>query len=353
MRQERPGDTELELARRRRKPTRRRCSRSRRRRTLRGGEPPMVTSATRWPNSIGFVMPWAHSRPEPRWQSHVRVVRRPNRSSAWRCSRATVTRTWRTIPPLPLPIGRCAHSWRGWSRPAVLRSMRRRRMLGAWRCSRRSGSRRHGRASNSNGRRRWTIWAGGLARWHRTGPFRPGLDDEELHADDLLRLDRCRGTHRSAARGVAGAAAAGPWFDADLVVLARRDGGTGPVAGVAWPHVHRGRRLGARSSRWGDPIAGSVSDGRLLSRRAIGWRRRAPRMLGLGVEAENANGTRAVPQCRLRGRPRVGALRAHLTGIVVGSCSRDPQQGDVAQLARAPALQAGGRGFDSHRLHQV
>src|SRR4051812_5135868 len=26
--------------------------------------------------------------------------------------------------------------------------------------------------------------------------------------------------------------------------------------------------------------------------------------------------------------------------------------GDVAQLARAPALQAGGRGFESHRLHQ-
>jgi hypothetical protein len=27
--------------------------------------------------------------------------------------------------------------------------------------------------------------------------------------------------------------------------------------------------------------------------------------------------------------------------------------GDVAQLARAPALQAGGRGFESHRLHHV
>ena len=26
--------------------------------------------------------------------------------------------------------------------------------------------------------------------------------------------------------------------------------------------------------------------------------------------------------------------------------------GDVAQLARAPALQAGGRGFESHRLHK-
>ena len=27
--------------------------------------------------------------------------------------------------------------------------------------------------------------------------------------------------------------------------------------------------------------------------------------------------------------------------------------GDVAQLARAPALQAGGRGFESHRLHTI
>jgi hypothetical protein len=30
-----------------------------------------------------------------------------------------------------------------------------------------------------------------------------------------------------------------------------------------------------------------------------------------------------------------------------------PPRGDVAQLARAPALQAGGRGFESHRLHFV
>src|SRR5690242_11002603 len=28
------------------------------------------------------------------------------------------------------------------------------------------------------------------------------------------------------------------------------------------------------------------------------------------------------------------------------------RSGDVAQLARAPALQAGGRGFESHRLHR-
>ena len=30
-----------------------------------------------------------------------------------------------------------------------------------------------------------------------------------------------------------------------------------------------------------------------------------------------------------------------------------PDHGDVAQLARAPALQAGGRGFESHRLHSL
>ena len=30
-----------------------------------------------------------------------------------------------------------------------------------------------------------------------------------------------------------------------------------------------------------------------------------------------------------------------------------PPHGDVAQLARAPALQAGGRGFESHRLHHL
>ncbi len=31
----------------------------------------------------------------------------------------------------------------------------------------------------------------------------------------------------------------------------------------------------------------------------------------------------------------------------------DPGDGDVAQLARAPALQAGGRGFESHHLQPI
>ena len=36
-----------------------------------------------------------------------------------------------------------------------------------------------------------------------------------------------------------------------------------------------------------------------------------------------------------------------------GSSGNVVRSGAVAQLARAPALQAGGRGFDSHQLHSV
>ena len=44
---------------------------------------------------------------------------------------------------------------------------------------------------------------------------------------------------------------------------------------------------------------------------------------------------------------RVGAT----SGVYDGRVRRAQFHGDVAQLARAPALQAGGRGFESHRLH--
>src|SRR5205814_4194085 len=46
----------------------------------------------------------------------------------------------------------------------------------------------------------------------------------------------------------------------------------------------------------------------------------------------------------------------YLSGVGIESTRnrRSPAKlGDVAQLARAPALQAGGRGFESHRLHQI
>jgi hypothetical protein len=45
------------------------------------------------------------------------------------------------------------------------------------------------------------------------------------------------------------------------------------------------------------------------------------------------------------------ANRIGVTQLPSGSPDTDPNFGDVAQLARAPALQAGGRGFESHHLH--
>ena len=53
-----------------------------------------------------------------------------------------------------------------------------------------------------------------------------------------------------------------------------------------------------------------------------------------------------------RGHPRQcrGAREVHRSRI--RSTMPRRRHGDVAQLARAPALQAGGRGFESHRLHQ-
>ena len=55
-----------------------------------------------------------------------------------------------------------------------------------------------------------------------------------------------------------------------------------------------------------------------------------------GVEPYPDVDTIAQQAAALGGQAPVALSRAH---------------GDVAQLARAPALQAGGRGFESHRLH--
>ena len=52
----------------------------------------------------------------------------------------------------------------------------------------------------------------------------------------------------------------------------------------------------------------------------------------------------------------LGELRQHATSDTAGRYRGEPVAwtdlcGDVAQLARAPALQAGSRGFESRRLH--
>ena len=71
-----------------------------------------------------------------------------------------------------------------------------------------------------------------------------------------------------------------------------------------------------------------------------------------------------LPRCVARGGRRAHGVReprAHDAHLSDGAARRGATlawsrrgvaaPGDVAQLARAPALQAGGRGFESHRLH--
>ena len=96
------------------------------------------------------------------------------------------------------------------------------------------------------------------------------------------------------------------------------------------------------------------------SRRGVstnGRARRAPAARPRS-RSEERLGPRPVPQRRPRGRSRVAALLATVTRgggdkpITLARLRCGDPFGDVAQLARAPALQAGGRGFESHRLHR-
>jgi ribosomal protein S18 acetylase RimI-like enzyme len=82
---------------------------------------------------------------------------------------------------------------------------------------------------------------------------------------------------------------AGSWFEADLIVVARGDGGVGPIVGGAISRLFAGdvgwvSQLGvARSARGlGLGRAILIEACRRLSAKE-------PRIIGLGVEAENAN----------------------------------------------------------------
>jgi ribosomal protein S18 acetylase RimI-like enzyme len=120
-------------------------------------------------------------------------------------------------------------------------------------------------------------------------PFRLGVDDEELHEMIYSFWTDVPGhTHRPIDEWRSWILA-GPWFDADLIVVARGDGGVGPIVGCAISRLFAGgvgwvSQLGvARSAR-------GLGLGRALLIEAC--RRlsaREPRVIGLGVEAENAN----------------------------------------------------------------
>jgi ribosomal protein S18 acetylase RimI-like enzyme len=127
------------------------------------------------------------------------------------------------------------------------------------------------------------VWPGGIA----PVPFRNGVDDEEVHEMIYsVWLDVEGHTLRSLAEWRE-RLLGGTWFEQDLVVLARRDAGAGPVAGVSL-----GRRFGAEVG-WVSQLAVGHPDRGLGLGRAIlveachRLGQTGVGVIGLGVEADN------------------------------------------------------------------
>jgi mycothiol synthase len=128
-------------------------------------------------------------------------------------------------------------------------------------------------------------WPDGIA----PVPFRLGVDDEELHEMIYSFWTDVPGhTHRPIDEWRS-SILAGSWYDADLVVVARNDAGRGELQGSVVARTFAGgvgwvSQLGvARTAR-------GLGLGRALlieSCRRLGGKE--PRIIGLGVEAENAN----------------------------------------------------------------
>jgi GNAT superfamily N-acetyltransferase len=129
------------------------------------------------------------------------------------------------------------------------------------------------------------VWPDGI----EPAPFRLGVDDEELHEMIYSFWTDVPGhTHRPIDEWRS-SILAGSWYDADLVVVARNDAGRGELQGSVVARTFAGgvgwvSQLGvARTAR-------GLGLGRALlieSCRRLGGKE--PRIIGLGVEAENAN----------------------------------------------------------------
>jgi mycothiol synthase len=128
-------------------------------------------------------------------------------------------------------------------------------------------------------------WPEGVA----SAPFRPGVDDEELHrmiysfwTDVPGHTDRPLDEWRSLF-------VQGSWFDPELVVIARSDEGAGPIVGCALGRTFTGdvgwiSQLGVARTARGLGLGRTVLVEACRRLSALD-----PRIIGLGVEAENAN----------------------------------------------------------------
>jgi ribosomal protein S18 acetylase RimI-like enzyme len=104
-------------------------------------------------------------------------------------------------------------------------------------------------------------------------PFRLGVDDEELHEMIYSFWTDVPGHTYRPIDEWRSLILAGSWFDAALVVVARNDDGRGPLEGCAVARTARGLGLGRA----------------LLIESCRRLAGKEPRIIGLGVEAENAS----------------------------------------------------------------
>lgn len=128
-------------------------------------------------------------------------------------------------------------------------------------------------------------WPGGIM----AVPFRLGVDDEELHSMIYAFWTEVPGHTARPIEEWRAAILAGPWFDADLVVIARSKGGDGPIVGCALGRTFAGgvgwvSQLGVSRSARGLGLGRAIL---IEMCRRLG--RKEPRVISLGVEAENAN----------------------------------------------------------------
>lgn len=119
-------------------------------------------------------------------------------------------------------------------------------------------------------------------------PFRLGVDDEELHAMIYSFWTDVPGHVARPIEEWRSSILAGSWFDAEYVVVARSDGGDGPIVGCALGRTFTGD-VGWVSQLGVAPVARGLGLGRaVLLEICHRLGRRGPRVIGLGVEAENA-----------------------------------------------------------------
>ena len=119
-------------------------------------------------------------------------------------------------------------------------------------------------------------------------PFRLGVDDEELHAMIYSFWTDVPGHVARPIEEWRSSILAGSWFDAEYVVVARSGGGDGPIVGCALGRTFTGD-VGWVSQLGVAPAARGLGLGRaILLEICHRLGRRGPRVIGLGVEAENA-----------------------------------------------------------------